>query len=147
MARILKQGGRMIVVAPGAGQVHRFPFDCWRFYPDAWMALCAISGMELEEVVFEPDENRGKVGGARWRDSVVVARKPVFASAAEGAAFHARLAAFTAPFVAEPFALTVREPNDGPVFARYAAMVRAGRGGRGRRVSPLKVLWGRLRRA
>ena len=43
MARILKQGGVMLVIAPSAGRVHRHPFDCWRYYPDLWLALCAIA--------------------------------------------------------------------------------------------------------
>jgi SAM-dependent methyltransferase len=125
MARILKQGGRMIVVAPSAGKVHRFPFDCWRYYPDAWMALCAISGLQREEIIFEPDEHRGKVDGVMWRDSVVVARKRTFASEEESHRFYARIASFTAPFVAESFELVVSEPNLGPVFARYAETVRS----------------------
>lgn len=128
MARILKPGGRMIVIAPSSGQVHRFPFDCWRFYPDSWMALCAIAGMEREETIFEPDANRGRVDGAKWRDSAVVARKPDLAGEGERAAFLARIAGFTAPFRAERFALAVGGVNDGAVFARYAAMIDAGRG-------------------
>jgi SAM-dependent methyltransferase len=125
MARILKQGGVMLVVAPSAGQVHRYPFDCWRYYPDSWMALCAISGLRLEEVLFEPDEHRGLVNGSRWRDSAVVARKPTFGSEQEARAFYARLAGFTAPFESEDFDLQVIEPNAGPVFSRYAEMIEA----------------------
>lgn len=128
MARILRQGGRMIVIAPGAGQVHRFPFDCWRFYPDAWMALCAMAGVELEETIFEPEENRDRVEGAKWRDSVVVARKPVFGTEGERATFYDRIAGLTAPFAAERFDLVVREANEGPVFARYEERVAAGEG-------------------
>jgi SAM-dependent methyltransferase len=135
MARILKPGGRTLVIAPSAGRVHRYPFDCWRYYPDSWMALCAIAGLELEEVIFEPDEHLGKVNGAPWRDSVVVARKPVFGSEAEAAAFYARIERFTAPFVAERFDLHVVEPNRGPVFARYAEVVRRKAATRARRAA------------
>lgn len=123
MARILKPGGRMLVIAPSAGEVHRYPFDCWRYYPDSWMALCAIAGLELEEVMFEPDEHVGKVNGSWWRDSCVIARKPVFGSDAEAARFYERIGRFTAPFTAERFELAIVEPNEGPVFARYADVV------------------------
>jgi SAM-dependent methyltransferase len=123
MARILKQGGRMIVIAPSAGNVHRYPFDCWRFYPDSWMALCAVAGVELEETMFEPDEHRGKVTGVDWRDSAVVARKPVLGSEDATKAFYARLASLVAPFE-EKLELKIAEANLGPVFARYAATVR-----------------------
>ncbi|WP_048710229.1 methyltransferase domain-containing protein [Microvirga massiliensis] len=55
MARILKPGGVLFVIAPGGGRVHRFPYDCWRFYPDSWGALCTLSGMHLVETYFEKD--------------------------------------------------------------------------------------------
>lgn len=123
MARILKQGGAMIVIAPSAGSVHRFPFDCWRYYPDSWMALCAISGLTMGETIFEPDEHRKLVDGAKWRDSAVVARKPVFGSKEESEIFYSRIGLFTAPFEAETFSLSVSKENCGPVFARYAQIV------------------------
>lgn len=31
--------GHIIVIAPSNGIVHRYPVDCWRFYPDSWKAL------------------------------------------------------------------------------------------------------------
>jgi SAM-dependent methyltransferase len=52
MARVLVPGGLTFVVAPGGGSVHRYPVDCWRFYPDAWPALSALCGMELLESYF-----------------------------------------------------------------------------------------------
>ena len=125
MARILKQGGVMFVIAPSAGPVHRHPFDCWRYYPDSWMVLCAISGLQLEELIFEPDGHRRLVSGASWRDSAVVARKPTFGSEHERNVFYNRITSFMAPFAAETFNLTVAKPNRGPVFSRYASMVKA----------------------
>ena len=37
--RILKPGGHFYLNAPSRGDIHRFPVDCWRFYPDAAGAL------------------------------------------------------------------------------------------------------------
>lgn len=128
MARILKQGGKMLVIAPSAGIVHRYPFDCWRYYPDSWMALCAISGMRIDEVIFEPPRLGELIGGGRWRDSAVVATKPVLEPGEEAEAFYRRIAGFTAPFEAEGFDLAVVEANLGPVFKRYARRVRTKRG-------------------
>jgi SAM-dependent methyltransferase len=34
MSRVLKPGGLLCLVFPSSGAVHRYPFDCWRFYPD-----------------------------------------------------------------------------------------------------------------
>jgi len=39
MARITKVGGHIYINAPSNGPVHRYPVDCWRFYPDAGQAL------------------------------------------------------------------------------------------------------------
>ena len=37
-ARILKPSGKCIIIAPSSGHEHRFPVDCWRFYPDGMRA-------------------------------------------------------------------------------------------------------------
>lgn len=37
--RILKPTGVLYVNAPSNGMVHRYPVDCWRFYPDSGLAL------------------------------------------------------------------------------------------------------------
>jgi len=39
MCRVVKAGGFIYVSAPANGSVHRHPVDCWRFYPDAGLAL------------------------------------------------------------------------------------------------------------
>jgi len=45
MARVLKPGGMMLLVAPFAWEVHRFPIDCWRFCPDGMEALMREAGI------------------------------------------------------------------------------------------------------
>ncbi len=37
--RILKPTGLLYINAPSNGYIHRYPVDCWRFYPDAGNAL------------------------------------------------------------------------------------------------------------
>jgi SAM-dependent methyltransferase len=39
MLRILKPGGLLYLNVPSNGWVHRYPVDCWRFYPDSGIAL------------------------------------------------------------------------------------------------------------
>jgi SAM-dependent methyltransferase len=39
MVRVTKPGGLIYINAPSNGIVHRFPVDCWRFYPDSGKAL------------------------------------------------------------------------------------------------------------
>ncbi len=119
MARVLRPGGLAFIVAPGAGQVHRYPLDCWRFYPDSWSALCVLTGMELVESYFEGDELAARVEGGRWRDSAIVARKPRFEGAAL-TAFHARLEKIVELFREEKMPLP-QPGKHGPWVAAYKA--------------------------
>ena len=91
IARVLKEGGYVFIVAPAAGIVHRYPIDCWRFYPDAWPVLCAYSGLELRESYDETARPGKDVEGSEWKDSAMIARKPNFSSDAERSVNSARL--------------------------------------------------------
>jgi SAM-dependent methyltransferase len=39
LMRVIKPGGFAYISAPSNGQYHAYPLDCWRFYPDAGLAL------------------------------------------------------------------------------------------------------------
>ena len=39
ICRIVKRGGLIFLLAPSRGPEHRYPVDCWRFYPDSGRAL------------------------------------------------------------------------------------------------------------
>ena len=66
IARVLRPGGVVFVTAPSRGPVHRFPLDCWRFYPDSAAALCGYVGLELVETFTE--------SGTEWGDWMMIAR-------------------------------------------------------------------------
>jgi SAM-dependent methyltransferase len=46
MARVLKPGGYMCIIAPKIQKQHRFPVDCWRFLPDGMKALGKWAGLK-----------------------------------------------------------------------------------------------------
>ena len=75
MARVLKPGGHIFLVAPSRGPEHRYPQDCWRFYPDGYKALAAFGGLELlnAEADWEPHADPAS---APWGDCVGVFRQP-----------------------------------------------------------------------
>jgi predicted O-methyltransferase YrrM len=50
MMRILSPNGLLFLIAPSAGPIHRFPVDCYRFYPDAYHALARYAGCHLVTV-------------------------------------------------------------------------------------------------
>lgn len=69
--RVLKPEGLFYLNAPSNGPFHRYPVDCWRFYPDSGHALVAWAernGMKpavLESFVADQEAER-------WNDFVCV---------------------------------------------------------------------------
>lgn len=68
IARVIKQNGLLCIIAPGAGQIHRFPVDCWRYYPDGMDALIKWIGFEKIETSINLKTH--------WQDCALIAKKP-----------------------------------------------------------------------
>jgi SAM-dependent methyltransferase len=64
MMRVLKPDGYLFLIAPSAGGIHRHPVDCYRFHPDAYVALAKYAGCKLVDLWHD---QRGT-----WRDLVGV---------------------------------------------------------------------------
>ena len=47
MVRILKRDGMLFIIVPSSGPIHRYPVDCYRFYPDSMKALAAYANVSL----------------------------------------------------------------------------------------------------
>ena len=85
MVRILKPDGFLFLIVPSAGPIHRFPVDCYRFYPDALAALARYAGCYL---IDSWHDDRGP-----WNDLVgVFAKQP----------FDKRLEPLAAPSIPKP---------------------------------------------
>lgn len=67
MSRVVKNDGFIFLIAPSSGPIHRYPVDCYRFYPDAYGALAKYANCHLEAVWLD---ERGP-----WKDLVGVFRK------------------------------------------------------------------------
>ena len=76
MARVLKRGGVCCIIVPSAGPEHRFPVDCWRFYPDGLKALARYARLDVLDVVTEWDAAGYPDGSEIWKDSILISRKP-----------------------------------------------------------------------
>jgi SAM-dependent methyltransferase len=76
IARVLKPGGLCCIIAPSSGPQHRYPVDCWRFFPDGMEALARFARLKILSV-----ENRaGEAAPAdakkdMWKDTVLVCQK------------------------------------------------------------------------
>lgn len=69
VVRVLRPGGLAAIIAPSGGFEHRYPLDCWRFYPDGFSALIRYVGGD--EIDVFTDWQHGE-----WDDSILVMRKP-----------------------------------------------------------------------
>lgn len=71
MFRVVKPGGFVYINAPSNGIYHGYPFDHWRFYPDAAQALVRWS-TKLSTPVQLVESFVGEKVGDIWADNVMV---------------------------------------------------------------------------
>jgi SAM-dependent methyltransferase len=50
ISSITKSGGIIIIIVPSCGAIHRYPVDCYRFYPDSAKYFAEIMNAEVLEV-------------------------------------------------------------------------------------------------
>ncbi|MFC1929977.1 methyltransferase domain-containing protein [Chloroflexota bacterium] len=74
IARVLRQEGVCCIIAPSSGPEHRYPKDCWRFFPDGLTAAAKYATLEILEVYACQEPIRDGEENV-WRDTVLVARK------------------------------------------------------------------------
>lgn len=92
MMRVLKPHGLLYLNVPSNGSIHRYPVDCWRFYPDsgraleAWAARNNTPTQLLESFTGDRSPDSYQSGGA-WHDFVAVFVK----DKAHAAAYPARM--------------------------------------------------------
>jgi SAM-dependent methyltransferase len=82
VARVLKPAGIVCLIVPSGGYEHRYPVDCWRYYPDGISALARWADLDVLSATtnWEPQGSFGD-DSAVWKDTVLVARKPPNANA------------------------------------------------------------------
>jgi SAM-dependent methyltransferase len=76
VARVLKPGGLCCILAPSSGPEHRYPVDCWRFYPDGLQSLAFFAQMEVLQACTQWQDQGYQDGSDWWHDSLLVCRKP-----------------------------------------------------------------------
>lgn len=76
VARVLKPGGLCCILAPSSGPEHRYPVDCWRFYPDGMHSLAIFAQMEVLQASTQWQDQGYQDGSDWWHDSLLVCRKP-----------------------------------------------------------------------
>jgi SAM-dependent methyltransferase len=74
LLRVLRPDGLLFISAPSNGPFHRYPVDCWRFYPDSgaalvtWARRCGLQPALLESYV----SAQSAINPWGWNDFVAV---------------------------------------------------------------------------
>jgi hypothetical protein len=77
IARVLKPEGLCCLIALSGGSEHRYPVDCWPFYPGRFTALARFASLEVLEVYSRNGTTGYSDGSDMWQDTVWVCRKTV----------------------------------------------------------------------
>ena len=77
VARVLKPGGFGCIVVPSSGVEHRYPFDCWRIYPDGLIALANWAELNVCESTTQWESEGYDDGSDEWHDSMLIFQKPI----------------------------------------------------------------------
>ena len=75
MERVLKPGGIICIIAPSRGPEHKFPVDCWRYYPDGFRDLANWTGLETIEARTFWGATGFTDGSDQWGDTVCILSK------------------------------------------------------------------------
>jgi SAM-dependent methyltransferase len=95
VARVLKVDGLLCLIVPSSGSEHRYPVDCWRYYPDGVRALAAWADLEVLSAhtawergpTYQHDESEW------WADTVLIAKRVAALRSWRGVASEAKRAA------------------------------------------------------
>ena len=82
VSRVLAPGGLCCIIVPSQGAEHKFPVDCYRFYPDGMVAMAKYVGFEILHVssgMHVKDSVNDIFGDLdhEWKDSILIGRKPM----------------------------------------------------------------------
>jgi SAM-dependent methyltransferase len=66
--RILKSDGLCCIIAPSSGPEHKYPIDCYRFFPDGLKALAKYVNLDVIDSYNCWDND------SEWKDSVLICK-------------------------------------------------------------------------
>ena len=75
IARVLKTGSFCCIIVPSSGPEHKYPVDCWRFYPDGMKAMCKFAKLKPLEVDTNWNPSEFDDGSEMWKDTMLIAQK------------------------------------------------------------------------
>lgn len=76
MNRVLKTNGLICIVAPSRGPEHKYPVDCWRYYPDGFRALAKWVHLDVMDAKTSWGKSGFTDGSDQWGDTFCILYKP-----------------------------------------------------------------------
>lgn len=76
MNRVLKINGLICIVAPSRGPEHKYPVDCWRYYPDGFRALAKWAHLQVLDAKTSWGKSGFTDGSDQWGDTCCILHKP-----------------------------------------------------------------------
>jgi SAM-dependent methyltransferase len=73
--RILKPNGLICVTAPAVWEEHKYPVDCYRYYPDGLKALCKWAEFDCIETGLIKAYDNENLKDKDWYDCYCIGRK------------------------------------------------------------------------
>ena len=75
--RIMKVGSLSCIIVPSSGPEHKYPLDCWRFFPDGLSAMARMARLHILECYHQADAQGYDDGSDEWKDAVLICEKQV----------------------------------------------------------------------
>lgn len=72
IASVMREGGVGFIIAPSNGGEHRYPIDCYRYFPDGFKALAKQAKLDVVDC--------GLNFGTMWNDCYMLIQKPGLAA-------------------------------------------------------------------
>ena len=76
MSRVLKKTGLICIVAPSRGPEHKYPVDCWQYYPDGFRALAKWANLQVIDAKTSWGKSGFSDGSDQWGDTFCILSKP-----------------------------------------------------------------------
>jgi len=75
VARVLKPEGLFCLIVPSSGPEHKYPIDCWRFFPDGLRALARYAFLDIIDAHLASERTIEPINADQWNDCVLIAKK------------------------------------------------------------------------
>jgi len=114
MNKKLKRNGLICIVAPSRGPEHKYPIDCWRYYPDGFRALAKWTNLKVLEAKTCWNKSGFSDGSDQWGDSFCILWKEE----------NERLCKWANPCSSSPCAINKNNPLESGKTASYYSFAR-----------------------